>query len=177
MNSAAAPFRLPEWLCECMLADLQARTLGLPAAAPHGFTIGEAERPYLRRWFITPRGNGPASYLHQFLRDDDDRALHDHPWDSCGIILQGGYLEHTPEGVIERHVGDVIVRTSLHRHRVQLHAAENGQPREAWTLFLVGHRIRDWGFWCPGEGAERFVPWQDFTSGENGETVGKGCGA
>lgn len=179
---AAPDFRLPTWLCRNILGDLRERHASVaPAAAPHGFTIGGEDAPYLRRWFVTPRGDGPACYLHQFLRDDDDRALHDHPWPSCGIILSGGYHEHMPAGIAERRVGDVIIRDPHHRHRVALRRDPQGQPIEAWTLFLVGPRVRDWGFWCPGGdpaiGAEeRFVRWQDFTEGENGERVGKGCG-
>lgn len=177
--SEAPIFRMPQWLCGNILFDLQRSIANKQAAAPHGFTIGGEESPYLRRWFITPRGDGPACYLHQFLRDDDDRALHDHPWPTCGIILSGGYLEHTPDGVTERRIGDVIPRSPEHRHRVELHSAGDGAKHEAWTLFLVGERVRDWGFWCPGAdgGGTRFVPWRDFTAGENGERIGKGCGA
>jgi hypothetical protein len=171
-------FILPGWLCHLFLALLRPRFARLPAEAAHGFTIGGDEDPYLRRWFVTPKGDGPAVYLHQFLRDDDDRALHDHPWSSCGIILEGGYIEHTPAGQVVRAVGDVVLRKPEDRHRVELFREANGMKRPAWTLFLVGKKERDWGFWCPGDGtAERFVPWQDFTEGEHGERVGKGCGA
>jgi hypothetical protein len=168
----ASHFILPPWLCAGILDALRTHVQGRPAAAPHGFTIGGDDHPYLRRWFITPRGDGPAVYLHQFLRDDDDRALHDHPWASIGIILEGGYLEMTPAGVIERQAGDVIHREAHARHRVVLHRDAHGLPVPAWTLFLVGPRVRDWGFWCEGE---RFVPWRDFTAGPNGELIGKGC--
>lgn len=172
------PFRLPDFLCHALLASALREIGAKPAAAPHGFTIGAEDAPYLRRWFLLPRGDGPACYLHQFLRDDDDRALHDHPWASVGIILAGGYIEHLPEGTVLRRAGDVIPRPPEHRHRVVLHRNDEGRPIECWTLFLTGPRVRDWDFWCPGDGTtERFVPWQDFTTGEHGELVGKGCGA
>lgn len=180
MNAAQRvepPFRLPEWLCCAMRMHLLAEHAHRPAQPPHGFTIGGEENPYLRRWFVLPRGDGPACYLHQFLRDDDDRALHDHPWGSIGIILSAGYLEQTPEGLFERRVGDVLPRTAEARHRVILHRDGEGRPVPAWTLFLTGQRVRDWGFWCPDGSTERFVPWQAFTEGEHGERVGKGCGA
>ncbi len=172
-------FRLPPFLCDHILFRLINTTLTHnPPHPPHGVTIGGESDPYLRRWFITPRGDGPACYLHQFLRDDDDRALHDHPWASCGIILKGGYIEQLPTGAVERQVGDVIVREPEHRHRVVLHRDAEGNPIPAWTLFLVGPRAREWGFWCPGHGdGERFVHWRDFTAGEHGEVVGKGCDA
>jgi len=141
------------------------------------FLIGGLDAPYLRRWFVIPRNPVSNVYLHQFLRSDDDRALHDHPWQSCGIILQGGYLEHLPEGVGERRVGDVIVRTAEHRHRVVLHRDGEGRTIPAWTLFLVGSREREWSFGCPDDKTQnRFVHWRDFTAGENGELVGAGCG-
>lgn len=172
-------FRLPAWLCHFMLDGLKRSVVdNKPASAPHGVTIGGDDSPYLRRWFVTPRGDGPACYLHQFLRDDDDRALHDHPWASCGIILGGGYIEMMPDGSALRGVGDVVIREPEHRHRVVLHRDAYGAPIPAWTLFLVGPRAREWGFWCPGAGeGERFVHWRDFTAGEHGEVVGKGCGA
>lgn len=37
------------------------------------------------RWF--------SVYLHEFLRSDHDRCLHDHPWPFLSIILAGGYHE------------------------------------------------------------------------------------
>ena len=178
MTASLAEFRLPEFLCTAIFAAARDSVRGLRARPPHGLTIGGEDNPYLRRWFITPRGEGPAVCLHQFLRDDDDRALHDHPWASIGIILAGGYREMTPEGEQLRQVGDVIYRLPEQRHRVVLHRDDAGRPKPAWTLFLTGTRVRDWGFWCPGAGGgERFVRWQDFTAGEHGERVGRGCEA
>lgn len=170
-------FTLPSWLCQVLLQILRARYSSiLPPKPPHGFTIGGDEQPYLRRWFITPRGEGPAAYFHQFLRDDDDRALHDHPWLSLGVILDGGYIEHTPTGAVARCVGDVVLRRPEDRHRVELFRDASGLPVPAWTLFLVGKRQRDWGFCCPGEGiGERFVPWQEFTQGSMARSLARGA--
>lgn len=175
-----AVFRLPPGLLRVIFAEV--RLLARSYERRPDVSIGGTADPYMRRWHITPRGDGPATYLHQFLRDDDDRALHDHPWPSVGIILAGGYREHLPGNrIVGREVGDVIYRAPEQRHRVELHRDGAGQPIPAWTLFLVGNRVREWGFWCPGTGQEgapeRFVHWQDFTAGEHGELVGKGCGA
>src|SRR5881392_3402104 len=65
------------------------------ASRPPDFTVGSPDRPYLQRWWLLPRNPVLNVYLHQFLRDDDDRALHDHPWDWCSVLLKGGYCEHT----------------------------------------------------------------------------------
>jgi hypothetical protein len=135
--------------------------------------IGGEDRPYLRRWHITPRGNGPAVYLHQFLRSDDDRALHDHPWPSVGLILHGAYLEHEPgQDPWMMTAGMLVQREALTAHRVELLRDVPGAPEKpVWTLFITGPRIREWGFHCP----QGWVHWRDFTAGEHGETVGRGC--
>lgn len=79
--------------------------------------IGDATRPYLHRWYLTPWRNAyedipeesrtrwqrfvgrlPNVYLHCIMRSDDDRALHDHPWHWASFILAGSYVEvsHAP---------------------------------------------------------------------------------
>lgn len=57
--------------------------------------IGEVHRPYLLRWWVIPRNPVFNVYLHRFMRSDDDRALHDHPWSNLSILLRGSYGEHT----------------------------------------------------------------------------------
>jgi hypothetical protein len=58
------------------------------------FLIGGADDPYIRRWWVIPRNRWFNVYLHQFLRSDDDRALHDHPWANCSILLRGATRAH-----------------------------------------------------------------------------------
>lgn len=65
---------------------------------PADFIIGGAENPYIYRWWVIPRNTIFNIYLHKIVRDDDDRALHDHPWVNCSIILKGRYVEVTPRG-------------------------------------------------------------------------------
>lgn len=140
------------------------------------FIIGpakaEGEVDYIRRWWIIPRNPWSNLYLHLTQRDDDDRALHDHPWPSRSVILSGGYLEYTPEGIFERVPGDVIERPVDAAHRLVLHRDVNDHPVPCISLFFTGAKERDWGFHCP----KGFVPWQDFTGGKHGESVGRGCG-
>jgi len=142
------------------------------------YTIGTLANPYLRRWFIIRRKPLVGAYLHQFMRSDDDRALHDHPYRiNVSIVLSGCYVEHTIDrgGINRRTVrkaGDVIVRLGPSPHRVEIE-----QP--CWTLFLWASYINDargahWGFHCQNFG---WVHWLDFTNPEDGgATVGRGCG-
>lgn len=140
---------------------------------PPDFVIGGAERPYLRRWFVIPRNRFFNVYLHEFLRSDDDRAHHTHPWAfNASVILRGEYTEHQilAGGLLLRtirKVGQIKVRWGGAPHRVELHDGH------CWTLFLTGPRVREWGFLCMERG---FVHWRDFTS-QNGAEVGKGCDA
>lgn len=144
----------------------------LPGLRPPDQVIG-TPKPYLRRWWWrrSPRGN---VYLHQILRSDDDRALHDHPWWNVSIILSGGYIEVTPQHPKgrRRRVGRVIFRRAEASHRLVLRTDPWGRDIPCWSLFVTGPKIRHWGFWCP----KGWVHWRDFTAGPNGESVGKGCG-
>jgi hypothetical protein len=58
---------------------------------------GGERRPYLTRWHLIPRNRWLNLYLHKFVHGDDERALHDHPWASASLILEGRYIEHTSE--------------------------------------------------------------------------------
>lgn len=89
---------------------------------PPDFVVGGMADPYLLRWYLTPwrhwfldpstgktrkgltgwrrwaaavTSRLPNLYLHLFLRPDDDRALHDHPWAWVSWLLSGTYVEHT----------------------------------------------------------------------------------
>lgn len=137
---------------------------------PPDFVIGQPGDDYMRRWHVWKRNPALNVYLHHFLRSDDDRALHDHPWWNVSFLLHGSYIEHTiaPGGVNRRtqyQAGDLKFRRAKAAHRVELNAGE------CWSLFLTGPRIRDWGFHCPAG----WVPWQKFTSPDEKGRIGKGC--
>jgi hypothetical protein len=138
---------------------------GWLSGGPH-FVVGSPDRPYLLRWYGLPRNPWFNVYLHKFCRDDDDRALHDHPWPYWSLILRGGYWEVTWNGRRWHGPGSLLRRRAEHRHRVELLP---GHP--CWTLFLTGPRVREWGFWCP----QGFVHWKAFTAPGDVGQVGKGC--
>lgn len=131
------------------------------------FIIGPADQPYLRRWWIVPRNELCNVYLHEILRSDDDRALHDHPWANTSMLLWGGYTEHTPDGTFERRTGDVVTREATALHRLELAAG----MRAAVSLFMTGPKVREWGFACP----QGWRHWKDFTSPLDKGLIGRGC--
>ena len=146
------------------------------------FIIGDKRDPYLLRWWLLPRNRVLNVYLHYFMRDDDDRALHDHPWASCSLILKGSYIEHTiaAGGIHRRQVreaGSVKIMAPSRAHRVELQRMSwryGGHPRPCWTLFITGPRMREWGFHCPQRG---WVHWREFTNPADYGEAGPGCGA
>lgn len=155
------------------LADLDGvRSWALDYIAAHpepDFHIGPADDHQLQRWFVVPRNPFNNVYLHRFLRSDDDRALHDHPWDNRSWVLSGQYVEVTQDGSrVIRKEGDVVERRAIEAHRVEL---IDGVP--AVTLFFTGPVRRNWGFYCP----KGWVPWREFVDvHDGGNRRGQGCG-
>ena len=147
------------------------------------FVIGGHEQPYLRRHWLIPRNRFFNIYVHEFLRSDDDRALHDHPWlFNASWLIEGEYLEHTPiragaaVGTIValRRAGDFKFRWGSAPHRVELisdsfHEVAHSIP--CWTVFITGPVVRMWGFHCP----KGWVPWKEFVDSRDKGSVGKGC--
>lgn len=87
------------------------------------FLIGGRDDPYLRRWWLIPRNPIFNVYLHQMLRDDDDRAPHCHPWLSVSLMLRGRlkeiYLDRNGDEhsrMIEE--GTLVFRGARFRHRL-----------------------------------------------------------
>ncbi len=176
------------------IADfLHRKALRIARRRSPDFVVGEADRPYLYRWWLIPRNRWLNVYLHQFLRDDDDRALHDHPWAWCSILIHGGYTEHTIDaGGIHRRKArralSVKVSGPRRAHRIELfplwreqddwdaacdvHQKNPEGRATCWTIFITGPRVREWGFHCPERG---WVPWQSFTAPGAPGLVGPGC--
>lgn len=132
------------------------------------------ERPFLLRWYVGGEKHrgllGCNAYLHQFIRDDEDRALHDHPWWNLSLLLGGQYIEHTikPGGIHWRQIfraGDVKLRSPKAAHRVELTYGTvgdcmNGTPTVAPNLpawvrydsshFNYGGKVPSWSLFLTG---------------------------
>lgn len=136
------------------------------------FKIGhDPDDPYLLRWFITPRDPERGGiYLHKFLKSDDDRALHDHPWPSESIVLSGYYTEHFMNFQGEQlmrdlHAGMVLKREAGFTHRIEVISP-------GFTLFHYGPRTREWGFHCK----QGWRHWTRFCDPTDKGKIGIGCG-
>jgi hypothetical protein len=132
--------------------------------------IGKQDDTYMQRWWLIPRNRIFNIYLHHFLRSDDDRALHDHPWWNASILLKGKYTEHTiSAGGIHHHLeyeaGDIKLRGARYAHRIEL------TDGPCWSLFLTGPAIREWGFHCPAG----WRPWRQLVDTKKSCHIGRGC--
>jgi hypothetical protein len=151
---------------------------------PPDMVIGDPKDPYLRRWWVIPRNRWCNVYLHQILRSDDDRALHDHPWPNVSIVVKGRYEEITIESGYGRWLRaeleslgkdpktswgwstvtkvrkalSVVFRRATTPHRLVVRPGES-----AWTLFITGPRVRDWGFHFP----QAWVPFRKAVDPSN----------
>lgn len=132
--------------------------------------------PYLHRWYLI-RWNILGIFIHKFVRSDEDRALHDHPWDFIVIPIWRGYVEHseheyskeTPLGHLgiramatQRRVYPIIgtrFRRGTYRHRVELLTQEwICQDCEG-----TGKWHNDLGpFDCPGCGGNQYKYGQEL---------------
>lgn len=103
--------------------------------------------------------------LHHFVRGDQDRELHSHPWTGISFVLLGGYREEyrvPADGDCEIdyvRVRDVkpgrfnlITRDTF--HRVDL------LEKDAWTLFLSSPSDGKWGFW--DRKTDAYLPYEEF---------------
>lgn len=109
--------------------------------------------PLLIRYYIYDGGDDSRSiYIHKLLRSDDERNLHDHPWDFHTFLLTDGYFEELPHefnketGILEytnieyRLPFKLYYRPATWAHRLLLN-------KPVWTLVFRGKKRREWGFY------------------------------
>jgi hypothetical protein len=145
---------------------------------------------YMERFWVVRHNEhktNRAARIHNVKRSDHDRALHDHPWNNCSVMLRGGYWEVSPGtfqqaledcrleadtelGPLQRAIAERSgrqvsreTRKTLARHGVHwrgagaivrrqastLHRLVLPKGTDAWSLFLMGPKIKEWGFCTP----------------------------
>jgi hypothetical protein len=129
----------------------------------HKVIVNCERDPYLIRWYVL-RTRFLAIFIHKFVRSDEDRALHDHPWNFLVIPIWRGYIEHSQHTSpmvgdtweVTRRVWPILgtrFRRAEYRHRVEL---IQGKP--SWSIFIRFTERRTWGFW-PKDG---FIAWNKW---------------
>lgn len=97
----------------------------------------------------------PSVRVHHIQRADNERHLHDHPWDARTIILKGWYLEERPGVRLPqlRAAGD-----TARLNYGQFHRISEVSPGGVWTLFITYRYRGTWGFLVDGVK----VPWRKY---------------
>jgi hypothetical protein len=101
--------------------------------------MGRKECPYLYRW--TFLFFNFSIRLHHWIRSDDKRFFHDHPFNFISIILKGCYINVTPNGKFNVKAGSIWFGKATQKHYLDI------PKKGAWTLLLCGRPYRKWGFW------------------------------
>lgn len=107
-----------------------------------------------------------AFYIHWIYVADNDRHLHNHPWNFYSFIWRGGYVEeattqpkalfdpnwwgHPQENVYTAGHGHWFGSNAWHRI---IHILPG-----TITLVFTGKRMRKWGFYTENG----FVPWDQY---------------
>lgn len=178
---------------------LVAKLLARPAVA--AWLIIRAQRtPYLhimsadgtemymgRWWLFNPYSretHKPALWwfpwsfrVHHIMRHDEDRDLHDHPWNARTIILRGWYVEqrlldsehpvlsglNVPSGAQATEYIDLCAGDTARLNHGEYHRIDQISPGGVYTLFITSKRRGDWGFLVNGVK----VPWRTYTGTDN----------
>lgn len=153
---------------------------------------------YMGRWWLfnpySRETHKPALWwcpwslrIHHIMRPDEDRDMHDHPWNARTIILRGWYTEQRqtinqwkrnalagmvskpdPKWVdwimceacewMRRDQGDTAQLLHGEYHRI-----DQVSPGGVITLFITSKWRGDWGFLVNGVK----VPWRTYTGTDN----------
>ena len=106
----------------------------------------------MRFWINEPKPGTKGSHssrnsllLHHFLKPDDDKHLHNHPWAGRSTILSGGYVEDSLDGLKTLKPFDSNMITAD-----TYHCVKSIQPN-TWSLVHTGDKEGEWGFLVDGE--------------------------
>lgn len=131
-------------------------------------TSADGKDCYMARWWLfNPYGkdaNGdptparspwlPSVRIHHILRADQDRDLHDHPWNARTIVLKGWYDEELPGSVFRLRTVGMTGRILFG----QYHRIHELSPGGVLTLFITWRKRGTWGFLVNG----KKVPWREY---------------
>jgi len=104
---------------------------------------GLPECPYFRR---TVLNFGLFTIrFHKWFGDDDQRALHCHPFNFFTIVLNGGYTDVSESGDDILRAGSFRFRKAEYKHSVR-----DVIPNTR-TILITSKTLRRWGFYISGK--------------------------
>lgn len=127
---------------------------------------------YMGRWWLFNPYPAPGDYkrkgwrdwmpsirIHHIMQPDQDRHLHDHPWNARTIILDGWYLENRKNDIWPylRENGDTAKLLFGEYHKITAVS-----PSGVYTMFITWKYRGTWGFDVDGVK----VPWREYIAGK-----------
>lgn len=115
---------------------------------------------YLHRWTLLKIGKYKI-YLHHFLDDEWSKFPHDHPKKFISIGIWGSYEEevyHIPSDY-RYEFTKYTFRAPWIRSFSPTHAHRIINPKNCWTICIVGKSERIWGFWYK---YKFWIPWNIY---------------
>jgi hypothetical protein len=149
--------------------------------------IGQPECPLFYRWTLWNRW-GVKVMVHHFMPELEDPDTHDHPSSFVTFVLRGTYYDRALCGCQRESEADwgslaevyrqngltcpdchgrgVILETmrapkAQFRHAAHAHGTVTG-PTGAWTVVVMGPKIRPWGFWRQGRWFDYWTYEQEY---------------
>jgi hypothetical protein len=100
---------------------------------------------HFRRWQLlkTPWF---SIYIHGIYAPDQDKHLHNHPWDYKSLVLKGSYIEETTVGTNILSPGTFTSRSGESYHKIK-----KLLTKSVYTLFIVTPVKRVWGYQVDGK--------------------------
>lgn len=114
--------------------------------------IGPTDCPIMWRRTIAS-GRFGKLLLHRFVASSSDKDCHDHPSSFLTFVLQGGYDDVQPNGVVDK----VRAPTVRFRRAEHAHITRVG-PHGATTIVVMFRKRRSWGFFRDG----RWYDWRTY---------------
>jgi len=100
---------------------------------------------HFRRWQLL-KTSWFSIYIHGIYAPDQDKHLHNHPWDYKSLVLKGSYIEETNNGVNLLKFGSVTSRNGEDYHKIKTLLTNS-----VYTLFIVSPAKRTWGYQVNGK--------------------------
>jgi len=96
---------------------------------------------HFRRWQVV-KTRWFAIYIHAIYKADEEKHLHNHPWNFWSFVVKGSYTER----LLNFKLNPRFAGTSVYRQRDQFHKIEDLHSPVVWT-FNVAWGFRDtWGY-------------------------------
>ena len=101
--------------------------------------LGLLECPYAYRTYLIFFGY--SIRIHFWLRSDDKRYMHNHPWWFITFVLKGYYIDMSLNGIDMVDTFSFRYRKPNHTHYVQIPSGG------CTTILITGRNKNKWGFW------------------------------